>query len=302
MVGIQSSMLGNIWDGIEALAALEQLGTVSEAATRLRLSQSAVSKRLQALARQVGFAIVAPEGRRVVLTPAGLELLERARPLLAGLRELTTPTASEAVASLSLALADSIAASWGPRVLAEALATLPGLRVELHAHRSALLVEAVRLGRYQVGLSTEVAAGAELVHHRVADEPMVLVHAGLRPAARARGRAHALAPLITIEPRSATWRAIEPALRRHRPALLARSITPVESFSAAVQMVRAGFGDGLVPHGLVLELGLPPRSYQLLPGVRRRVSLVTRKTVHQLRPFAALRDAIVSAAERYFDV
>src|SRR5262250_2762542 len=101
MDGIQSSMLGNIWDGIEALAALERLGTVSEAATRLRLTQSAVSKRLATLAKQVGFAVVAPEGRRVTLTAEGLELLERARPLLAGLRELIRPGARGAGASVT---------------------------------------------------------------------------------------------------------------------------------------------------------------------------------------------------------
>ena len=36
-------------DDIDALAVLAQLGTVSEAAARLRLTQSAVSKRLPAL-------------------------------------------------------------------------------------------------------------------------------------------------------------------------------------------------------------------------------------------------------------
>ena len=39
-------------DGIDALIALDQFGTVSEAATRLRLTQSAVSKRIQALQRR----------------------------------------------------------------------------------------------------------------------------------------------------------------------------------------------------------------------------------------------------------
>src|SRR5690349_6774276 len=192
MTGIQSSMLGNIWDGIEALAALAQLGTISEAATRLRLTQSAVSKRLQALAGQVGFPVIAREGRRVSLTPAGVELLERARPLLAGLRELARPSAKPGPTSLSFALAASIAASWGPRLLAEALATLPSLRLELHAHRTALLVEAVRLGRYQVGLATESPA-ADLVHHRVADERMAVLHAGTST------RGAASRPLITIE-------------------------------------------------------------------------------------------------------
>jgi DNA-binding transcriptional LysR family regulator len=296
-------MLGNIWDGIEALAALEQLGTISEAATRLRLTQSAVSKRLQALAAQVGHPIIAREGRRVSLTPEGVDLLGRARPLLAGLRELAQPRlrADDAPSSLSIALADSIAASWGPRVLAEAVREVPRLALELHAHRTALLVEAVRLGRYQVGLATELGSAGDLVHHRVADERMVLLRSGLAPggAGRPRSRDGGRA-LITIEPRSATWRAIEPALRVHAPALLARRIAPVESFPAAVQMVRAGFGDGLVPHGLVLELGLPRPAYRVVAGVTRPVSLVTRKTVHLLPRFAALREALVAATRGYF--
>jgi DNA-binding transcriptional LysR family regulator len=283
-------MVGNIWEGIEALAALERAGTISEAATRLRLTQSAVSKRLQALARAVRFPVIARSGRRVALTARGLELLERARPLLAGLRELTAPSAAEPIAPLSLALADSIAASWGPRVVAAALARLPGLELELHAHRTALLVEQVRLGRYQVGLATGVS-DPELIHHHLIDEPMVLLRA--EPARRDL-------PLVTIEPRSATWRAVEPALRREHPALLARRLVPVESFSAAVQLVRAGFGDGLVPLGLVRELALPRSSWRPLRGVTRAVALITRKSVHHLASFATLREALGKATHAYF--
>jgi len=47
-------------EGIDALIALERFGTVSEAAVRLRLTQSAISKRIQALQRTVGFRLVEP--------------------------------------------------------------------------------------------------------------------------------------------------------------------------------------------------------------------------------------------------
>jgi DNA-binding transcriptional LysR family regulator len=288
-------MLRNILDGVEALATLERFGTVSEAATRLRLTQSAVSKRLQALQRSVGFRVVEPEGRRLRLTAEALELLERARPLLAELRALASPSQKvEVASSFSLALADSIAASWGPAVVAKALSRLGDVQVSLHAHRSILLMESVRLGRYQVGLSTEAPAPADVLHYPVTEEPLVHIHSslGARP-----GRA---APLITIEPGSATWRAVEGPLRQHHPELLRRTLVPVESFSAALQMVKAGFGDGLAPLGLALEMRLPPRSYRALPGVRRRVSLVTRKTVHHLASFGRLRDAIIAATAEYF--
>jgi DNA-binding transcriptional LysR family regulator len=123
---------------------------------------------------------------------------------------------------------------------------------------------------------------------------MVLVHAGFR-AKPQPGRA-----LISIEANSATWRAIEPQLAARHPGLLARARIPVETFSAAVQMVRADFGDGLVPLGLALELSIEPACYRPIPCIRRRVSLVTRKTVNQLSEFTRLRERLAAVAARYF--
>jgi len=282
-------------DGIDALIALETFGTVSEAAVRLRLTQSAVSKRIQALQRSVGFRLIEPEGRRVRLTARAQELLERARPLVADLRALALPGARASRASFSLALADSIAASWGPAVVRRALSRVEGVDIALHAHRSVLIIESVRLGRYHVGLSTDTPAVRDLVHTPVVDEPMVLVRAA--PVVRGRGER----PLISIEPGSATWRAIEPLVRRHHPELLARPRVSVESFSAALQMVKAGFGDGLVPLGLAREGGILRSRWRVLPGLSRQVSLLTRKTVNQAPGFAQLRDELIAATRTYFE-
>jgi len=273
-------------EGIEALAALERFGTMSEAATRLRLTQSAVSKRVRTLEQAVGFRLVEPQGRRVRLTARGLDFVQRARPLVAELRALTRPVEGPTLSSLSLALADSIASSWGPRVVSRALVGLPSLHVDLHAHRSVLVVESVRLGRYHVGLCTAPPAAQDLIQHPLVTEPMALVHSGFGTRADRR-RA-----LISIEWTSATWRAVEPLLREHHPELLGGRLVPVESFGAVVQMVKAGFGDGVVPVGLVAEMGLPKRSYRELRGVERSVVLVTRKTVDQLESFRALREEL----------
>jgi DNA-binding transcriptional LysR family regulator len=294
IIGLQSSTVGNVLEGIEALAALEQVGTISEAATRLRLTQSAVSKRLRVLEDTVGFPLIEPDGRRVRLTPRGLDFVQRARPLMAEMRALTRPVEGPSIASLSLALSDSIASSWGPEVVSRALAALPGLRVDLHAHRSVLVVESVRLGRYHVGLCAAPPAAGDLVQHELVVEPMVLVRSGLG------ARADRKRPLIAIEPTSATWRAVEPHLRQHHPELLGSRLVPVESFGAVLQMVKAGFGDGVVPLGLVMEARLPRRAYRALEGVDRRIALLTRKTVDQLQTFRALRDQMVTAARLHF--
>jgi DNA-binding transcriptional LysR family regulator len=279
-------MLRNTLDGIEALAALHQWGTVSEAAAGLRLTQSAVSKRLAALGRAVGYPVVEADGRRVRITVAGHGLLERGMPLLAGLRDLGAPIGEDRT-TLSLGLADSIAASWGPAVVAAARDGVPGLRIELHAHRSVLLVERIRLGRYHAGLSTDVPTPPDVVHAPVLDEPMVLV------------RGDAGGPLVTIEPGSATWRAIGPALRDH-PALDARPREAVESFSAALQMVRAGFGDGLVPLGIALAAGVPADRFAVVPGLVRPIAVLARKSIALQPAFARFRDALTEAAQAWF--
>lgn len=281
-------------DGVDALIALEKFGTVSEAAVRLRLTQSAVSKRIQSLERQVGFRLVEQEGRRLRLTPAAVSFLERARPLVAGLRGLTDLAQDGSASDFSMALADSIASSWGPEVIKRALQRLSGITVRLHAHRSVLLVESVRLGRYHIGMCTDLPEAKDLIHHPVADEPMVLIHSGLAVKALRNQ------PLISIEPGSATWRAIQPQIKERHPDLLARPFIPVETFSATVQMVKAGFGDGLVPLGLALEMELDRRCYRELRAVKRHISLITRKTVNQLASFRLLRAQLVMEITRYF--
>ena len=281
-------------EGLDALLALQRFGTVSEAATRLRLTQSAVSKRIHALQDELGYRIVEPEGRRLRLTAEAIDLLERARPLVADLRGLKSPGGSGAISRFSLALADSIAASWGPRVVRRALEGASGIAVDLHAHRSVLVVESVRLGRYHAGLCTDPLGAMDLIHHPLADEPMVLMNSGGAPKSDRKS------PLITIEAHSAAWHAIEPLLRAHHPRLLERELVPVESFSAALQMVRAGFGDGLLPLGLVLEMRLDDRCYREVAGVRRPVSLLTRKTISGLGSFGVLRERLGRAVRAYF--
>jgi DNA-binding transcriptional LysR family regulator len=277
-------------DEIDALVALQMFGTVSEAATRLRLTQSAVSKRIQSLQARLGLTLVEPDGRRLRLTAPAIGFLERARPLVAELRGLAQPAARAESCSFSLALADSIASSWGPQVVRRALAGLPRVTLALHAHRSILVIESVRLGRYDIGLCTEPPAARDLVHHALADEPLVIVHSRL--AARAKK-----GPLLAIEPTSATWRAVHPSLQARHPQLL-RDVIFVESFGAVLEMARAGFGDGLLPLGMTARL--PRRAFHVLDGVQRHITLLTRKTVNQLPGYTALRQHLTLAAGAHF--
>lgn len=68
------------WDlrRLRVLWAVGECGTVTAAAERLRLSPSAVSQQVSALARQVGAPMLEPYGRRVRLTSAARLVLRHA--------------------------------------------------------------------------------------------------------------------------------------------------------------------------------------------------------------------------------
>src|SRR5262249_32827073 len=125
---------------------------------------------------------------------------------------------------------------------------------------SVLVIESVRLGRYDIGLCTESAAARDLVQHRVVEEPLVLCLSALG------SKLDRSLPLITIEQTSATWRAIHPELRATYPELLSAELVYVESFGAVFQMLRAGFGNGILPLGLALDAKVPRSSARALPG------------------------------------
>ncbi|MGB0317745.1 MAG: helix-turn-helix domain-containing protein, partial [Pseudomonadales bacterium] len=62
-------------ENLETLVTLSKTGTMMEAATVLKISQSAVSKRVAALERQYDRALIERRGRRVVLTAYGTRLV-----------------------------------------------------------------------------------------------------------------------------------------------------------------------------------------------------------------------------------
>ena len=103
---------------IETLIALATTGSMTRAATHLRVTQSTVSKRLAALACEVGRPLTEAHGRGVRLTPAGHRLLTRVEPLVAVLRQALQEEELQTGGRLEIGVSESILASWGPRVLA----------------------------------------------------------------------------------------------------------------------------------------------------------------------------------------
>src|ERR1700744_103485 len=68
---------------LRAFAAIVDVGGFARAATRLHLSQPALSRQIHALEAELGVPLFDRIGRRVQLTSQGEDLLRRSRHLLA---------------------------------------------------------------------------------------------------------------------------------------------------------------------------------------------------------------------------
>ena len=258
-------------EGIEALLALERTGTISEAAVQLRLTQSAVSKRIQSLESELKLKLIEPDGRRVKLTATGHNFLDKARVLFSELKNLKQIESDSASKKFSIALSDSIAASWGPKLVRLAAKRLKAVEFELHVHRSTLVEENVKLGKYHLGLCISSSKDQQVFSSLIFEEPLVFLRSPTETNT-----------LITIEKSSGTWKAIEEKVTRH-PKLKNYDLTHVESFAAIVQMVREGFGHGLVPMGIAQTMQLNKKDILMLsPNIKRQIKLISRKNVAQL--------------------
>jgi len=262
-----------MFDEMEALRALDETGTTGRAAVRLRISQSAVSKRVHALEARLGRQLVEPVGRRIRLTPEGRMFLDEAGPLLRRLAELLD--VEPGPGRLRVAASHSLLASWLPEVLARAAAAAH-LELDLRVHRGPAVLEWLRSGELELAVCAEGDTDASLEVVQLGSEPMVIVPSGLVPF-----QPSGVVPVITVEPHSLTWAALAPRVAR-RARAWGWSVEPtrtIESFPAVVRLALAGFGHGLVPLPLAIASGVPAELCVPFPppGLDRAVVVAARR-------------------------
>jgi DNA-binding transcriptional LysR family regulator len=262
-------------ENLETLIELSKTGTMMEAATVLKISQSAVSKRIAALERFYDRPLIERHGRRVVLTHHGTRLVERVTPLVSELKGVFLEDSALHQGKIIMGVSEAILASWGPRLFAKVQSRMPEVEFTFHAQRSPVVLDRIRSGEYMVGICTgSPDADSDLLSEVIRLESMVILPSGLEPIPYRVGDE---LDVITIESRSGAWRSIEDDMRR----LNLRRRVSLESFFCVAQMALAGFGHGLVPAGVAKTLGVDARA--MIPlheaGLNRPVRFVARKSM-----------------------
>ncbi|MGZ4187526.1 MAG: LysR family transcriptional regulator [Solirubrobacteraceae bacterium] len=162
-------------------------GNIGRAATRLFITQPALSRQLQQLEEELGVALLVRVPRGVELTDAGRELLDKARVALdAAEQALTIGKQVEPAGRLAVGVAIA-----GHRdhwfELGEAFtARYPGVEVEMHSALSELLQRQVVAGELDVAIVLEPNRLPGLSYQQVrAESLLVWMHAAHPLAQRA---------------------------------------------------------------------------------------------------------------------
>lgn len=117
---------------LEALFWVARLGSVSNAARHLNVTQPTISLRLRDLAAACGKPLHRRDGRALALTSDGLEILDHAARIIdevAQIHQRDQP--SEARGLLKLGVSEAFALAGLPRMLPKLAARHPSLRLEL---------------------------------------------------------------------------------------------------------------------------------------------------------------------------
>ena len=119
---------------LRAFEATARLGSLSQAARQLNVTQGAISRQLKALEAELGIALFAKDGRGLKLTEAGLRLREASSQAFDRLREVCAELAvADANATFVLGCSGSLLARWFIPRLGRLNAELPDLRLHLSA-------------------------------------------------------------------------------------------------------------------------------------------------------------------------
>ena len=261
--------------------AVADNGGFSRAADALGISQPAVSQAVRELEGELGTALFHRLGRSVRLTAAGEALVGPARQAL---RDVDTGQAAvRAVAGLAAGQLDLCALPTlavhpvGP-IVGSFRRAHPAVRVVLSAPEdTASLVNLVRSGRSEVGI-TEAVTAPGLVVHSLGDQDFLMV---LPPGSDARSplpfRRLAGMPLVAGPPETSTRRLLDEAFTT---AGLAPNVAVVTAQrEALLPLVLAGAGATLLPRPLAevaKRLGCVVATPT--PAVRRKVVVAHRDT------------------------
>ena len=281
---------------LRILLELSRLGSMHEVAAELRTTTSNVSQAIAALARDVGTALVEPDGRRVRLTPAGHRLAEHAVSILAAVEaaRLDLDPSAEPAGVLRVAgFATAIRRSLLPAMdhLAD---THPDIEVRLREHEPPEALDLLTRDDVDLALTYDynLAPASWRSEHNVTRLWEVEWGLGIPThEPRAPLAAYADRDWIVNSRNTADEKVLRTvaSMAGFAPSVVHR----VDALELVDDLVIAGRGIALLPHGRTPRRGVSVRPLTK-PRARLRAYAVTRRGREQWPPLRAVLDRLAT--------
>ena len=148
----------------------------SATARSLKLSQSAVSRQIASVERQLGYALfVRDRHHGVRLTPKGQQLLTQLQPAFDVLQRALSPESAAVQELIRVGSMREIGIHRVTPLLTEFQRAHPGIRMEVRLQSGAEVIEAVKRGELECGFVSESVELETVRSYPFLDETLVLV-------------------------------------------------------------------------------------------------------------------------------
>jgi DNA-binding transcriptional LysR family regulator len=217
----------------------------SRAAEELHLTQPAVSTQVARLEEHAGNKLFEQLGKKIFLTPAGIELLRISRLIIARFEEAEDAMAQFRGLCGGRLNVGVISAGdyFFPRLLVEFAGRHPGVKLDFTVHNREGLLAHIAGNQTDLAVMVRPPTDMDVVALPFAPHPYVIVAAPTHPLAGVAGvsREQLLRePFVVREKGSDTWKSMEEGLGRDVDAL--RIAMEIRSTETMKQAVMAGMG------------------------------------------------------------
>jgi DNA-binding transcriptional LysR family regulator len=248
---------------LKAFITVAEMGSFSEAADRLYLTQSAISKRIALLEQQIGKRLFDRIARQVSLTEAGNELLPRARRILQEYEnalQAINDLSGEASGTLRLAISHHLGLHRLPPILKQFAQQYPNVTLDIEFMDSEKAYEQVLHGDSEVAVITLAREAHQKINSKVIwNDPLRFICAQDHPLAQIKQpelKDLADYPIILPGINTYTGQIIQNLFQKEGIPLKApMSTNYLETIST---MVEIGLGWSVLPETLVRDLHVMP--------------------------------------------
>lgn len=284
---------------LESFVMVIDNGSIAETARRLNITAAGVAQRIRALEAEIGARLLIRSGQRVRPTEAGIAILNRARDVLADIRDLKSAALSDQPSGqMRLGATGSSTSGLLPDILRLLTKKYPQIEVYIISGTGGELYQNMLAGDLDAAIIPQPTFAIPKTYDwRILREERLIV---LTPAATRSRDPHALLasePLII--PRRDSWvgRLVEGYLRQ--AGIRPHDRFEVDTLEAIAVMVDRGLGVALMhdwappwPEGLSLrKLPLPDNKFG------RRLGLIWNRASVRIRLVRAFLEVALEALE-----